>query len=105
MSEMSGTTSLYQQSVEERALAQGKTAKQVIADDRACALSTEGMTPDCLLPDEAQELLRAGVRFARPFVLPEEGVPHMLKDASEHLLRCDFCQTLISVMTLSTRNT
>lgn len=91
-------TSIYFQNVEARAIKSGKTLREVIAEDKAAALDMSRVTENCLLPNEAEDLLRAGVKPVSPLVLDVAALPMELREAGEHVLECNFCKALLRVM-------
>ena len=92
--------SFIQSFLENRAKETGKTIQEVLAEERARARRTDTLTEDCLLPDEALELIRAGVRYVNQELAMVE-LPPLYKETGEHVKQCNLCKTFIGIMALS----
>ena len=93
--------SSFQRFLEVRANEKGITVHELLATERVLAACMDGITDDCLFPDEAERLILAGVRQEKPFVIKPVELPLEMRDAGGHVMFCDFCQCLIGIMTSS----
>ncbi len=94
--------SAFLDSMREIASADGRSLREVLNAERARARRRPvTMTDDCLLPDEAEELLaspRLGFKEGRLRVVDrDKAIPFEL-EAFDHVSDCRFCQSLLEVM-------
>ena len=85
--------------VKDEAARTGMTVQQVLDREKAKARDTSCMTEDCLLPDEAEEIVFSGAYCRDPLAIDEAALPEYLHEAAAHVRSCNFCRTLLDVMT------
>ena len=85
--------------VKDEAVRTGMTAQQVLDLEKAKARNTSCMTEDCLLPEEAEEIVFSGAYCRDPLAIDDAVLPEHLHEAAAHVRSCNFCRTLLDVMT------
>lgn len=94
--------SAFLESMREIASADGRSLREVLDAERARARRRPvTMTDDCLLPDEAEELLaspRLGIKEGGLRVVDRDRATPFELEAFDHVSDCRFCQSLLEVM-------
>lgn len=86
--------------ISKRAQERGQTINECLQDERRRALEAPAsFTEDCLLPNEAEDLLPFVERSADNTLIFNKSskMSAELIEASEHAVSCQFCTTLISI--------